>query len=226
MKKQKRSKKRRQKRRFSNLARIIFMILILVLIGDILGAMIYLRQSPEMHSDLMAYITTGNSMSFFQIFWQQFLYQLTIWSMGLTIVGIIVNLFFIFTRGLSAGFNLAILVQQDVSIGIIILWLLHYLFLLFITILSVYFSIRFAYLIVKNLIKKKYKLIKKHLRLYVMQLIFIVLLTMISSMLSAVVTPGIQAQLAEDAQLAEVSGVQEVNEYTQEIIESTITNDD
>jgi len=198
MKKHRRSKRRRQKRRFSNLAIIIFSILIIVLIGDIIGAIMYLRQSPEMQSNLMAYIAAGESMSFFQIFWQQFLQQLTIWGMGLTIVGVIVNFFLIFIRGFSAGFNLAILVQQEASLGTVILWLVHYLSILFITILSVYFSMRFAYLVIKNLTKKKYKPIKKHLRLYVTQLIFIVFLTMISSMLSAVVTPGIQNRLVED----------------------------
>jgi len=198
------SKRRKQKRRFSNLAIIIFMILIIVLIGDIVGAMIYLRQTPEMQHSLMAYVAAGDSMSFLQIFWQQFLYQLTIWSMGLTVIGIVINLFLIFVRGISAGFNLAILVQQEVSIGIIMLWLLHYLSILFVTILSVYFSSRFAYLVIKNLLKKKYKLIKKHLRLYVTQFVFIILLTMVSSMLSAVVTPSVQHHLVAGGEVLEV----------------------
>ena len=119
--------------------------------------------------------------------------------MGLSIVGIFVNFFLVFVRGVSAGFNLAILMQQDISTGMIVLWLIHYLLILFTTILGVYFSIRFAYMVVKSLIKKKYKLIKKHFKLYCTQFIVVVLLTMLSAMLSAVVTPGIQNHLVEDS---------------------------
>ena len=176
---------------------IILIILGIVLIGDVVGAVMYLRQAPEMQENLMSYVAIGDSLSFFQIFWQQFLYQLTIWALGLTLIGNLVNLFLIFVRGVSAGFNLAVLIEQELSTGIIVLWLFQYLLILFTTILSVYFSIRFAYLIVKSLIKKKYKLIKKHLKLYVTQLIVVTLLTMFTSMTSAVVTPMIQDRLGE-----------------------------
>ena len=197
MKRHRRSKKRRPKRKVSNLALIILGILAIVLIGDIIGAVMYLRQSPEMQASLMQYIATGDSMSFFQIFWQQFLYQLTIWTMGLTMIGNIVNLFLIFVRGVSAGFNLAILVQQA-DTWTIVLWLFQYILILFTTILSVYFSLRFAYLVIKSLVKKKYKLIKKHFKLYVTQFIIIVVLTIFTSMLSAVTTPMIRQQMSED----------------------------
>jgi len=201
MKKHRRSRKRRQKRKISNLALIIFGILGIVLVGDIIGAVIYLRQSPEMQANLMQYLATGNSLSFFQIFWRQFLYQLTIWTMGLTIVGNIVNLFLIFVRGVSAGFNLAVLVQEggdSFGIGTIVLWSIQYILILFTTILSVYFSIRFAYLITKSLIKKKYKLIKKHLKLYAKQFVVIIILTIFTSMLSAVTTPMVRNQMIEE----------------------------
>jgi len=200
MKKHRRNRKRRQKRKISNLALIIFSILGIVLLGDIIGAVIYLRQSPEMQANLMQYLATGNSLSFFQIFWRQFLYQLTIWTMGLTIIGNIVNLFLIFVRGVSAGFNLAVLVQEggnSFGIGTVVLWLIQYILILFTTILSVYFSVRFAYLITKSLIKKKYKLIKKHLKLYATQFVVIIILTIFTSMLSAVTTPMIRNQMIE-----------------------------
>jgi len=166
----------------------------------------YLRQSPDMQANLMQYIATGNSLSFFQIFWRQFIYQLTIWTMGLTIIGNIVNLFLIFVRGVSAGFNLAVLVQEvgfSTDAGMILLWLIQYVLILFTTILSVYFSIRFAYLIIKSLMMKKYKLIKKYMKLYVTQFVVIIMLTIFTSMLSAVTTPIIQNQMIEDPIITE-----------------------
>ena len=201
------SNKKRKKRKFSNLALIIIVIFGVVLIGDIIGAVMYLRQSPEMQGNLMQYVASGNSLSFLQIFWRQFLYQLTIWTMGLTIIGNIVNLFLIFARGVSAGFNLAILVQEMSSINsiwVIILWILQYVLILFTTILSAYFSFRFAYLVIKCLIKKKYNLIKTHLKLYVMQFIFVMVLIMVTSMFTAVTTPIIQDRLIEDVTITEV----------------------
>ena len=192
------SNKKRQKRKFSNLALIIFGILGVVLIGDIIGAIMYLRQSAGMQESLRQYVVTGDSLSFLQIFWRQFLYQLTIWTMGLSIVGIVVNLFLIFARGVSAGFNLAFLIQEigaSTDAWAIILWLMQYVLILFTTILSVYFSFRFAYLVVKSLIKKKNHLIKIHLKQYAMQFVFIIILIMCTSMFTALTTPIIQSRL-------------------------------
>ena len=196
MKKLKRSRKRRQKRKISKITRIIFTILGIVLLGDIIGALMYLRQPLEVQTNLMQYMAAGNALSFFQIFWRQFLYQLTIWIMGLSIIGNVVNLFLVFSRGVSAGFNLAILVGE-VGGQTILLWLLQYTLILCTTILSVYFSLRFAYLMIKSLVMKKYKLIKKHLKLYATQFVVIVLLTTFTSMLSAVTTPMIRSQVVE-----------------------------
>lgn len=203
MKNDTRSKKRRQRqrRKISNMALIILSILGIVLLGDIVGAIMYLRQTPEMQAHLMQYIATGISLSFFQIFWRQLLYQLTIWTMGLTIIGNLLNLFLIFTRGVSAGFNLAVLVQ-GVGLGTIILWLIQYILILFTTILSVYFSIRFAYLIIKSLTKKKYKLIKKHLKMYATQFVVVMVMVIFTSMLSSVIMPSIQYQMIEGMMVA------------------------
>jgi len=200
------SSKKKEKRKVSNLAIIIIGILVVVLVGDIVGAVMYLRQSPEMQAGLMQYVATGESLSFLQIFWRQFLYQLTVWTMGLLIIGNIVNLFLIFARGVSAGFNLAILVAEIgnfSSIWTIILWIIQYGLVLFTTILSAYFSFRFAYLVIKSLVKKKYSLIKTHLKLYAMQFLFIMVLIMFTSMFTALTTPIIQNRLIEDITVVE-----------------------
>ncbi|MCL1989364.1 MAG: stage II sporulation protein M [Defluviitaleaceae bacterium] len=208
MKLHRRSKKRRQKRKISPMERLIFSILGIVLLGDIVGAIMYLRQSPDVQADLMAYVATGNALSFFQIFWRQFLYQLTIWLMGLTLIGNVVNLFLIFVRGVSAGFNLAVLIREigiASGAGVILLWLMQYILILFTTILSVYFSFRFAYFMIKCLMKKKYNLIKKHIKGYARQFVVLMVLTLFSAMLSAVTTPRIQQQLARHVFSVETS---------------------
>ena len=203
MKQYRRSKRRRQKRKFSELRRIILSILGIVLIGDIIGATMYLRQSYQMQESLIQYMATGESLSFLQTFWQQFLYQFTIWIMGLTVIGNIVNLFLIFARGVSAGFNLAVLAQEvgTDGVGVIVIWLIQYMLILFTTILSVYFSIRFAYLVIKSLVKKKYKLIKKHLKRYAIQFVVIMVLTLFTSMVSTVTTPVVWGRLIRDTQV-------------------------
>lgn len=192
---------RKGKKKISTITLIILTILAIVLIGDVVGAIIYIRQSPEIQENLISYTITGQSLSFFQIFWQQFLYQLTIWTLGLTIIGNIINLFLIFIRGISAGFNLALLADNEVSLSIILLWLAQYIFILFTTILSVYFSLRFSYLVIKSLLKKKYKLLKKYLKLYAIQLLIIAVFCMVTSILTFVITPRIQEQISVHPQL-------------------------
>ena len=204
MKKYTRSIRRRQKIKISNMALIILGILGLVLLGDVIGAIMYLRQTPEIQANLMRYIATGNSLSFFQIFWRQFLYQVTIWIMGLSIIGNLVTLFLVFARGVSAGFNLAVLVQS-VGVGTTVLWLTQYIMILFTTILSVYFSIRFAYLVVKSLIKRRYKLIKKHFKLYATQFVVVMVLTIFTSMFSRITAPIVQSRIIEHAVLMEIN---------------------
>lgn len=187
--------RRRKKRKISIMAVIILSILGIVLVGDIIGAVIYLRQTPEIRSELISYLVAGDSMSFLEIFWQQFLYQLTIWTMGLLVIGNLVNIFLLFMRGVSAGFNMTI-VAQNASAGVLVLWLIQYFLIIFTTILSVYFSLRFAYLVYKTLRIKKYKFLKKHLRVYATQFLFIVVLTMLSATFSRFTNPFVQEQIS------------------------------
>lgn len=185
----------RKRKKISKIAIIIALILVLVLIGDIIGALLYLSLPQTLRESLITYVTTGEALTFFQIFYQQFLSQLAIWSFGLLIIGNIINLFFIFVRGVSAGFNLAFLLDGGISSLMFILWIIHYTAILSVTILSVYFSLRFSYLVVKSCLKKKYKLVKKHLNQYVMQLILILVLTILTSFLSFSITPVVTEQL-------------------------------
>lgn len=195
--------RRRTKKNEITSMTIIIGILAVILIGDLVGAVMYVRQSPSVQAELMDYLATGDSLSFLQIFWQQFLYQFTIWTMGLTVIGNLVNIFLIFVRGVSAGFNIAVLVQEA-SFGVLVLWLIQYLLIIATTVLSAYFSIRFAYLVVKSVMLKKYDLLKRHFKNYARQFVVIMVLTMVTSLFTAVITPIVQNQFSISEVVAEI----------------------
>ena len=185
--------KRNKKRKISRMMTIILGIIGVILIGDIVGAIMYIQQEPATQAQLAVYFTTGQRLTLFQIFWQQLLYQFTIWTLGLTIIGNLVNIFLIFVRGVSVGFNLSML-AQEASFGVLLLWLVQYLFIILTTVLSAYFSMRFAYLVVKTLLKKRYDLLKRLFKTYATQLVIIVVLTMVTAIVSSVTTPLVQNQ--------------------------------
>jgi len=185
--------KRNKKRKISRMMTIILGIIGVILIGDIVGAIMYIQQEPATQAQLAVYLTTGQRLTLFQIFWQQLLYQFTIWTLGLTIIGNLVNIFLIFVRGVSVGFNLSML-AQEASFGVLLLWLVQYLFIILTTVLSAYFSMRFAYLVVKTLLKKRYDLLKRLFKTYATQLVIIVVLTMVTAIVSSVTTPLVQNQ--------------------------------
>jgi uncharacterized membrane protein SpoIIM required for sporulation len=202
MKKYQRRRRRKtsHRKKLSHLTIVILVILGIVLLGDMVGAIMYVRQSPESKEALMHYFCDGASghLSLFEIFWQQLMYQLTIWGLGLTIIGNVVNGFLLFARGVSAGFNLAFIIgasNDATSASILLLWSFQSLLILFTTILSVYFSIRFAYLVVKCIAKKKYQIVKKQLILYITQLGVVLVLTVFTSLVTAIVTPRITQAL-------------------------------
>ena len=180
--------KQKQQRRYSNMILLLCIIFGVILAGDVIGATIFLRQSPQTHAYLATYVENGISNSFFEIFWTQFLYKFTIFAMGATIIGNVVNLFLVFTRGVTAGFNLAFLISEA-SFWAMLLWVMQYIMIIFTTILSVYFSLRFAYVVLKSLVLKRHDLIKKHTKLYIVQFVVIMIFTIITSFLTMIVSP-------------------------------------
>lgn len=200
-----RRRKAKHKKKLSSMTLIFFIILGIVLLGDLVGAIMYVRQSPEARAVLMQYFYDGaeNHSSFFSIFWQQAMYQLTILGLGLTIIGNVVNGFLLFARSVSMGFNLAFILgagSEASKIGLLVLWSFQSLLILFTTILSVYFSMRFAYVVVKSIVKKKYKIIKKQLKLYVTQLAVVLVLTIFTSMVTVATVPRITHLLTDYGQ--------------------------
>jgi len=193
---------------------LFFSILGIVLIGDIVGAIMYLRQTPEIQESLVAYVMEQgeNQSTFFQILSGQMRYQLTIWGLGATILGNLVNVFLIFTRGVSAGFNLTFLIREVglfAHADVIFLWLFQHLLVLLVMILNVYFSVRFAYSMIKLGMKKNYRGMKKQARIYINQLIVIFVLTVLTSLVTTAITPNMSEHLMpEDSQQEEIEEVE------------------
>jgi len=189
-----RSKGRTKK---SYMTYIFLGLLALVVIGDIIGAVLYLRQGSEVREQLLQYVgeSARGSASFFGILGAQMLYQLTIWGLGLSIIGNLANIGLVFMRGISAGFNLAFLFAT-LGFGASLLWILQYGLVLMATVFSAYFSMRFAFLMIENLIfKRSMKLFKRHLKYYCSQLVIIVVMTLITATVSYVVNPIISDRL-------------------------------
>ena len=113
--------------------------------------------------------------SFNQLFYKQFMYQGSMWVLGLTVIGVVVNLFLVFLKGVVAGFNVFFIFQTLAPMQAIFtsfLWLLQYLLILAVTILSGYFTIRFVIMAVKIIFfKKNTAILQKHLLYYFYQLV-------------------------------------------------------
>ena len=204
----KKRRRRRGSRRLSHMGMLFLTILGIVLVGDVVGAIMYLRQTPEVQESLVEYVVSyvGYQQTFFQILWGQMRYQLTIWSLGATIIGNLVNVFLIFTRGVSAGFNLTFLIREVGFFAhgsVIFLWLLQHLLVLLVMILNVYFSVRFAYSIFRLAVKKNYRGMKKQVRLYLHQLVVIVVFTVFTSLVTSALVPNISDYLLTDEEIVE-----------------------
>jgi len=204
----KKTRRRKMNRKLSHMGILFFSILGIVLIGDVVGAIMYLRQTPEMQESLVQYVIehSNHQSSFFQILSGQLRYQLTIWGLGATIIGNLVNVFLIFTRGVSAGFNLTFLIREVGFFShpdVILMWLFQHLLVLLVMIINVYFSVRFAYTILKLALKKNYRHMKKQARIYVNQLLVIVVLTIFTSLVTSAIAPNVGAYLIPGDEIVE-----------------------
>ena len=190
-----RSNKQNRKKKISSMGRILLTLLGIVIIGDLLGAMLFLRQPGDVQSELVYYIVneTTTSATFWQIFTQQAFYQLTIGGFGITLVGNVMSLFMLFIRGVGAGFNLTFLIREvGFSNGgavIILAWLFQYVFVLFVTILNLYFGLRFLFHVFKCLQQKKYRRIVVDLKAYGVQMVMIIILTFFSATVTRLLQP-------------------------------------
>ena len=128
---------KRRKKSFSYVLYVMYVLLLLVIIGDIIGASLYVKLEQSSQSLMVnIYSFDKANWSFNQLFYKQFMYQGSMWVLGLSGVGVIVNLFLVFLKGVIAGFNVFFIFQALSPFQAILasfLWLIQYLFILGVT---------------------------------------------------------------------------------------------
>lgn len=202
--------KKRRKKTFNYVLYVMYVLLLLVLIGDIIGSSLYVKLEQASQTSLMSYVGDNissfdpNQWSFNKLFYKQFMYQGSMWVLGLSIIGIVVNLFLVFLKGVIAGFNVFFIFQTLSPLSALItsfLWLLQYLLILGVTILSGYFSIRFVILLLKIIfVKKNNALLQKHFLYYFYQLVIVMVLTLVTSGLTYFIQPVVYHQFEKAGQ--------------------------
>ena len=201
---------KRRKKSFSYVLYVMYVLLLLVIIGDIIGASLYMKLEQSSQSVMLNYVNENinafdqSQWSFNQLFYKQFMYQGSMWVLGLTVIGVVVNLFLVFLKGVVAGFNVFFIFQTLAPMQAIFtsfLWLLQYLLILAVTILSGYFTIRFVIMAVKIIFfKKNTAILQKHLLYYFYQLVIIMILTLITSGITYVIQPMVYHQFEKAGQ--------------------------
>lgn len=120
-------------------------------------------------------------------------YSIIIWILGMTIIGIIINIFLLYLKGFIFGFTLSAFILTYSYKGII-LSIIYTLFgqllnLIVIMILTIY-SIMFTYNFIKQIIKSKYNLnIPKYFKNYSLIFLFTIIISLISSINEAFIFP-------------------------------------
>lgn len=120
-------------------------------------------------------------------------YSIIIWILGMTIIGIIINIFLLYLKGFIFGFTLSAFILTYSYKGMI-LSILYTLFgqllnLVVIIILSIY-SIMFTFNFVKQIIKSKYNMnIPKYFKNYSLIFLITIIISLISSISEAFVFP-------------------------------------
>ena len=180
----------------------LFVIAILflgVISGSIFSNIIDLNDQKLVIDKIQLFISNidNQNINSFLVFKNSILinlsYSLIIWILGLTIVGVIFNIFLLYIKGFIFGFSLAsfIVVYNHKGIVLSILYTLfgQLLNIIVISILSIY-SIMFTFNFLKQIIKCKQNLnIPKRFKNYVLMLLITVIISFISSISEAFLFP-------------------------------------
>ena len=202
------AKNHRKKRTksFSYALYIFYVLILLIIIGDIIGIMLYMRLDDSSRRLAVNFVYENiyyfddQYWSFNQLFYRQFMAQGSMWVLGLSLIGVVGNLFLVFLRGVTAGFNIFFIFQtlgfvRGLWVGF--LWLLQYILILGVTVLSGYFSIRFVIITIKIIWHRKgVALLKKHLLNYFYQLVIITVLTLVTTSVTYLLQPIIYTQFS------------------------------
>ena len=196
---------------FSYALYILYVLVLLIIIGNIIGSALFMRLDEASRALMLSYVNDNINFfeveywSFNQLFYRQFIYQGSMWVLGLSGIGVIVNLFLVFLRGVITGFNIFFIFE---SLGFFsglwtsFLWLLQYILILAVTVLSGYFSIRFVIMALKILfLRKNTAMFQKHLLYYFYQLVIIMMLTLVTAGVTFFIQPIVYQQFEQIGQV-------------------------
>lgn len=179
---------------------IVISILILgVISGSIFSTIIDLNDKKMVIEKIQSFITNidNQSINSFIVFKNSILtnltYSLILWILGMTIIGVLINIFLLFLKGFIFGFSLASFIITYSYKGII-LSTLYTLFgqllnLIVVIILTIY-SIMFTINLLKQIIKSKQNInIQKYFKNYSLIFIISIILSIISSISETFIFP-------------------------------------
>lgn len=197
-------------KKFNNIKSIIFpskkinytviaILLLGVISGSIFSTIIDLNDQKLVTDKIQLFITNINTQSINSILAfknsiiTNLLYSSIIWILGMTIIGVLFNIFILYLKGFIFGFSLSSFIITYNYKGII-LSVLYTIFgqllnIIVIMILTIY-SIMFTYNLLKQIIKSKQNItIQKNFKNYTLIFLITILISLISSISEAFLFP-------------------------------------
>ena len=197
-------------KKFNNIKSIIFpskkinytviaILLLGVISGSIFSTIIDLNDQKLVTDKIQLFITNINTQSINSIsafknsIITNLLYSSFIWILGMTIIGVLFNIFILYLKGFIFGFSLSSFIITYNYKGII-LSVLYTIFgqllnIIVIMILTIY-SIMFTYNLLKQIIKSKQNItIQKNFKNYTLIFLITILISLISSISEAFLFP-------------------------------------
>lgn len=199
-------------RRYNNIKRIIlpnkrinlFVICILflgVILGSIYANIIGLNDKNLVIDKIHVFVDNinSNSLNTFLVFKNSiginFSYLIIIWFLGMSIIGILLNIILLFLKGFIFGFSIASFIIaygiKGILISFIYLIFGQLLNIIFIVILSIY-SILFSIKLIKNILNKDMnQKIFTFIKNYLIILIICVFIALVSSVSETFILPAL-----------------------------------
>jgi len=180
---------------------VIIILFLGVTSGAIFANIIDLNDKKLVFDKIQLFISNINNQSInsIQVFKNSILtnllYSFIIWILGLTIIGVLINIFLLYLKGFISGFSLSVFIMTYSYKGII-LSILYTIFgqllnLIVIMILTIY-SIMFTTNFIKQIVKSKQNInIPKYFKNYTIIFLITIIITLISSISETFLFPAL-----------------------------------
>ena len=178
---------------------IISILLLGVISGSIFSTIIDLNDQKLVTDKIQSFVTNINTQNLNSItalknsITINLSYSIVIWILGMTIIGVLFNIFILYLKGFIFGFSLSAFIITYNYKGII-LSILYTIFgqllnIIVIMILTIY-SVMFTYNLLKQIIKSKQNItIQKNFKNYILIFLITIIITLISSISEAFLFP-------------------------------------